>query len=100
MSRFYIVFVTVVILSTIGLDLTLWISSIQNQLWWSFGTSQGNLALLQEKIDSIAEHLCNIHCFPENQHFRQCGHDPLPSGNRLKAWLSPHSLVSYNSSDK
>ena len=74
--------------------LGLWIDSIQNQLWYSFATSQGNLIMLQEMIDSIPEHLCNIHIFSENQFFRQCGHDLLTEENRRKAWMSPNEIVS------
>ena len=75
-------------------DLSLWIPSIQNQLWWCFSSSQGNLKMLQEKIDAIPDHLCNIHEFPENEYFHHCGHQELMGKQREKAWLSPNDLVS------
>ena len=79
---------------TLVLDLGPWISSISNQIWWCFSSSVGNLELLREKLNSVPDHLCNIHYFPENIHFKQCGHAPLsPDEERGKAWLSPESLV-------
>ena len=78
-------------------DLGVWIPSIQNQLWWSFSSSVGNVAMLREKLDSVTEHMVNVHSFPENQHFRQCGHGLLfTDEEREKAWLSPDSLVKKN----
>ena len=78
-------------------ELSLWIPSIQNQLWWCFSSSQGNLEMLQEKIEAIPDHLSNIHDFPEIRYFRQCGHKNLMGAQRDKAWLSPNDLVSNTS---
>ena len=44
-------------------DLSPWLVSIETQLWWCFGSSIGNLTMLREKLDSITEHICNIHSF-------------------------------------
>ena len=49
--------------------------------------------MLKEKLESITEHLCNVHLFPENVEHKQCSHEPL-DGERTKAWLDPESLVS------
>jgi len=55
----------------------------------------GNLDLLKEKLDSIPEHMCNIHYFADNKHFKQCGHDPLSIEKELAtAWMEPDKLVS------
>ena len=69
-------------------DLGPWISSIKNQLWWSFHNSIGNLEMLKEKLNSVTDHLSNIHHFPDNKHYEKCEH-----GNLEKAWLHPESLV-------
>ena len=59
----------------------------------------GNLTLLKEKLDSITEHVSNIHAFPENSHHHKCCHLPLdPDECREKAWLVPDSLVKPGSS--
>ena len=51
--------------------------------------------MLKEKLESITEHLSNVHLFPENVEHKQCAHDPL-DGERTKAWLDPESLVSLS----
>ena len=52
--------------------------------------------MLQEKLNAITDHICNIHIFHDNKHYRQCGHDFLDENERMKAWLDPDSLVSTN----
>ena len=53
--------------------------------------------MLQEKLNSVTEHLSNIHHFPDNRTFQQCGHGPLsPEEERGKAWLAPESLVIFS----
>ena len=70
-----------------------WIPSITNMIWWSFSSSIGNLTLLQEKLDSIPDHVSNKHEFLENKEHRCCAHDPLPPNEeRCKAWLLKNSL--------
>ena len=68
--------------------------SIQNQLWHSFNTSQANTEMLKEKLNSIPDHLCNIHKFSENKYYKECEHGPLPPEGRAKVWCSPESPVS------
>ena len=52
----------------------------------------GNHILLKELLLSIPDHICNIHVFPGNIFYKDCGHTPLP-GERPKAWLDVDSLV-------
>ena len=53
-----------------------------------------NVTLLKEKLDSITNHICNIHTFQENLEHRSCSHGPLsPDEERSKSWLDPDSLV-------
>ena len=52
--------------------------------------------MLKEKLESITEHLSNVHIFPENVEHKTCAHDAL-EGERTKAWLDPESLVSLSS---
>ena len=52
---------------------------------------------MKEKLDSITEHLSNIHSFPENSHHMVCAHGDLePDECRDKAWLDPDSLVTLD----
>ena len=76
-------------------DLSPWLVSIETQLWWCFGSSIGNLTMLREKLDSITEHICNIHSFTDNEQYRECGHPPITEQQkRSKSWLVPNTLVS------
>jgi solute carrier family 8 (sodium/calcium exchanger) len=68
-----------------------WIRSIRNMLWYSFSECKGDAELLREMILSIPKHLANIHSFPENQQFKHCLHDDLPT-DRSKPWLKEGSL--------
>ena len=52
---------------------------------------------MKEKLDSITEHLSNIHSIPENSHHMLCAHGDLePDECRDKAWLDPDSLVTLD----
>ena len=71
-----------------------WMTSITNMMWWSFSSSIGNVKMLKEKLGSITGHMANVHHFPENSEFRECGHaDDAIGGVRTKAWLNPNSLA-------
>ena len=48
---------------------------------------------MKEKLESITDHLADIHHFPENSQHKQCCHGELEA-ERNKAWLDPDSLVS------
>ena len=67
-------------------DLSAWVPSITNMLWYSFATSKGNPKLLEEKILSIPEHISNNHQFHYNKEHKACEHPPL-AANRPKKWL-------------
>merc|ERR1712179_153671 len=73
--------------------LSAWIPSITNMMWWSFSSSKGNLKMLREKLDSITEHMCGVHHFPENSEHKLCAHGPVD--DRRRALLSPDSLVYF-----
>ena len=50
--------------------------------------------MLKEKLNSIPDHISNIHQFNENLEFQQRGHGVLSNEEeRIRAWLSPDSLV-------
>ena len=88
-------------------ELNEWITSIKNQLWWSFRDSiglalecyallgilslfEGNPVKLKEQVLSIPLHLTNTHNFPGNKFHDACHH-----GELSKAWLSPDSKVEF-----
>ena len=52
----------------------------------------GNPVLLAEKLQSIADHISNVHAFQSNRFYKACPHLPL-TGAREKAWLHSESLV-------
>ena len=82
-------------MSILLIDLSPWLVSLETQLWWCFGSSIGNLTMLREKLDSITEHICNIHTFSENEQYRECGHPPITEQQmRSKTWILSNSLVS------
>ena len=73
-------------------ELNDWIPSINNQMWHSFSSCQGDPDLLREKLLSIPDHISNVHTFPDNTKYTMCPHPP-PAKDRAKAWLAPGSLV-------
>lgn len=69
-------------------DLTPWIGSVVNHLWWCAATSDGNQLLCQEKWKSIVYHVAGIHQWPDFQLFSECQHDELTNEQRRnKVWL-------------
>lgn len=69
-------------------DLTPWIGSVVNHLWWCAATSDGNQLLCQEKWKSIIYHVAGIHQWPDFQLFSECRHDELTNEQRRnKVWL-------------
>ena len=79
----------------INLELSPWLKSIDTQLWWCFGTSNGDLTQLQEKLNAIPDHLSNIHSFADNEKYVECAHRPLTDEQRgSKTWMDPNSVVS------
>lgn len=69
-------------------DVSSWIASVVNHLWWCAATSLGDQLLCQEKWKSIVYHVAGIHEWPDFQFFFACGHDELtPEQRRKKIWL-------------
>ena len=73
-------------------ELSPWIQSISNHLWWSAATCDGNVDLLREKWKSVFHHITNKHKWSGNTHFHQCYHRHIPSSEAKKiCWLKPGS---------
>ena len=73
-------------------ELSPWIQSISNHLWWSAATCNGSVDLLREKWKSVLEHISNVHKWSGNSHFHQCCHGPISSSEAKKiCWLKPGS---------
>ena len=73
-------------------ELSPWIQSISNHLWWSAATCNGNVDLLREKWKSVLEHITNKHKWSGNTHFHQCCHRRISSSEAKKiCWLKPGS---------
>lgn len=67
-------------------DLTRWIPSITNHLWWSAATCSCDPILLKEKWTSIIHHIVNIHSWTGNEKFHRCAH-PDHREPTKKLWL-------------
>ena len=73
-------------------DLSAWIKSLSNHLWWCAETCEGNNDLLREKWLSIVHHIANIHSWNSADLYHQCAHPPIPRNvARTKKWLQPGS---------
>ena len=73
-------------------ELSPWIQSISNHLWWSAATCDGNVEILREKWKSVLYHITNKHKWSGNSHFHQCCHRHIPSSEAKKiCWLQPGS---------
>jgi hypothetical protein len=58
-------------------ELSPWIQSISNHLWWSCQTCDGDPLLLKEKWMSVLLHCCNKHTWGDSEKFTTCAHPPL-----------------------
>ena len=73
-------------------DLSPWIQSISNHLWWCTATCGGNVQLLREKWKSVLNHIVNKHKWSGNTHFHKCDHRHIPSAEAKQiCWLKPGS---------
>ena len=73
-------------------DLTKWIQSVSNHLWWSAQTCNGDPELLQEKWISILHHVVNKHKWKKASKFHKCGHGKLSRSKARKTkWLKTGS---------
>ena len=73
-------------------ELSPWIQSISNHLWWCTATCGGNVQLLREKWKSVLNHIVNKHKWSGNTHFHKCDHSHIPSTEAKQiCWLKPGS---------
>ena len=73
-------------------ELSLWIQSISNHLWWCAATCEGNVTLLREKWKSVVHHVANKHSWQDAELFQNCDHPRLSCRQvRSTCWLEPGS---------
>ena len=71
-------------------DLSRWIQSVSNHLWWSAATCNGDVKLLREKWVSVLHHVRNKHSWNDAELFRKCAHPCLTRREvKRKFWLKP-----------
>ena len=71
-------------------ELSPWIKSVSNHLWWCADSCEGNKELLREKWISIVHHTANVNHWDSADLYRKCGHPPIPRNvARNKRWLRP-----------
>ena len=71
-------------------ELSPWIQSISNHLWWSAATCNGSVQLLREKWKSVLDHVANKHKWSGNTLFHRCSHRRISSSEAKKVcWLKP-----------
>ena len=71
-------------------DLSMWIKSIINHLWWCCATCENSELLLKEKWMSLIFHIQNKHEWTGYENFHQCAH-PTSSDHEQRKWLDPTS---------
>ena len=75
-------------------ELSPWIKSISNHLWWCAETCEGYKELLREKWISIVHHTADIHSWDSADIYHECPHPPIPRNEaRKKRWLRPGSAA-------
>ena len=73
-------------------ELSPWIKSVSNHLWWCADSCEGNKELLREKWISIVHHSANVHHWDSADLYHECAHPPIPRNvARTKRWLRPGS---------
>ena len=73
-------------------ELSPWVKSISNHLWWCAESCEGDKEMLREKWISIVHHTANIHSWDSADLYHQCAHQPIPPDvARTKRWLRPGS---------
>lgn len=73
-------------------ELTPWVRSIANQLWYCAANSQGNSLKLREMWTSILHHVCNQHEWVCGDFVTSCSHDPYtPEEEQTRPWLKKES---------
>jgi len=77
-------------------DAFLWKSSINNHLWWSAQTCEGNGKLLVDKFISVLYHISNKHEWVEDGIRKQCQREKLTENEiKSKLWLNQDSDSYY-----
>ena len=72
-------------------ELSGWIKSICNHLWWCAGNCNGDKEWLEESWKSVVHHVANEHVFSGDL-ITRCPHDPIdPEVVRKKKWLQKGS---------
>ncbi|CAI6373647.1 unnamed protein product [Macrosiphum euphorbiae] len=73
-------------------DAYLWKTSINNHLWWSSQTCNGDGSLLVEKFTSVLNHISNVHEWEDNGKTKKCEHEKLNDEDlKKKLWIHPNS---------
>uniref|UniRef100_A0A803K582 THAP-type domain-containing protein n=1 Tax=Xenopus tropicalis TaxID=8364 RepID=A0A803K582_XENTR len=71
-------------------DISKWISSITNHLWWCSQTCDQNVEVLLSKWKSLMFHISNVHTFPKLEHYKKCIHPKISRKEVRKApWIKP-----------
>ncbi|PFX13390.1 hypothetical protein AWC38_SpisGene22529 [Stylophora pistillata] len=75
-------------------DLSPWIPSIMNHLWWCAESCNKDAEVQQEKWLSVIHHVRNRHSWLGIKHFHKCDHQPLSrEQQRTKKWLKTGSAA-------
>ncbi|KAL4131484.1 hypothetical protein QTP88_008792 [Uroleucon formosanum] len=73
-------------------DVFLWKSSVNNHLWWSAQTCQGNGKILVEKFLSVLHHISNEHEWETSGEIKRCEHESISEKeSNEKLWINPLS---------
>ncbi|XP_056128559.1 uncharacterized protein LOC130106453 [Rhinichthys klamathensis goyatoka] len=73
-------------------DLSPWVRSVSNHMWWSCCTSKGDAQELLRRWMSLQHHITGIHRWEENGMEYRCFHQELSAEEqRTKRWLKGNS---------
>lgn len=76
-------------------QLSEWIKSITNHLYWVVATSEHGTDLRQEKWLSVLKHISDVHEF-ENTEFKQCLHGALVyEGDEAREWIPEGKVILF-----
>ncbi|XP_071986317.1 uncharacterized protein [Engystomops pustulosus] len=77
-------------------DLSAWVGTVRDHLWWAASTCDNNPELLLEKWNSVLNHTANEHSWSGNKLYHRCEHDSIQEYNRRRKWL-PWGSAAHNS---
>ena len=73
-------------------ELTPWVRSIRNHLWYAAATCDSNAKRQKEKWMSILHHITDEHQWVSGEYITQCEHDPYtPEEACCRPWLQKES---------